>query len=61
MSFVKEDADVDYISLDLHLIKCTLASVLDTISVSLLMHFLSQVFFVIIVGLRIIDCSCGNT
>lgn len=27
MSFVKEDADVDYISLDLHLIKCTLISV----------------------------------
>lgn len=26
MSFVKEDADVDYISLDLHLIKCTLIS-----------------------------------
>ncbi len=27
MSFVKEDADVDYISLDLHLIKCILISV----------------------------------
>lgn len=27
MSFVKEDADVDYISLDLHLIKCTLITV----------------------------------
>lgn len=27
MSFVKEDADVDYISLDLHLIKSTLISV----------------------------------
>lgn len=27
MSFVKDAADVDYISLDLHLIKCTLISV----------------------------------
>lgn len=26
-SFVKKDADVDYISLDLHLIKCTLTAV----------------------------------
>lgn len=34
MSFVKEDADVDYISLDLHLIKCTLISVWNTVFVS---------------------------
>lgn len=27
MSFLKEDADVDYISLDLHLIKCITVSV----------------------------------
>lgn len=31
MSFVKEDADVDYISLDLHLIKSTLISVWNII------------------------------
>lgn len=34
MSFVKEDADVDYISLDLHLIKCTLISVWNILFVS---------------------------
>lgn len=34
MSFVKEDADVDYISLDLHLIKCTLISVWNIVFVS---------------------------
>lgn len=34
MSFVKEDADVDYISLDLHLIKCTLISEWSKVLVS---------------------------
>lgn len=34
-SFVKEDADVDYMSLDLHLIKCTLVSVCDVACVCL--------------------------
>lgn len=34
MSFVKEDADVDYISLALHLIKCTLISEWNTVFVS---------------------------
>lgn len=35
MSFVKEDADVDYISLDLHLIKSTLISVWNIVFASL--------------------------
>lgn len=32
-SFVKKDADVDYISLDLHLIKCTLTAVWNIVVV----------------------------
>lgn len=42
-SFVKEDADVDYISLDLHLIKCTLISVWNIVFV--LVHLLNNVCF----------------
>lgn len=41
MSFVKEDADVDYISLDLHLIKSTLISVWNIVFASLTLSALN--------------------